>query len=451
MDTNSITTSGKRYTSGRYAETTKVVVDSEILVENWTKISPHLYDLLNLHEFKYCISPAFIQNYKSKRHFTMYEMLMRWLAPYSPWICQAQCGTKNKLFRIYAISDGRMFSRAFDPINATRETPYHGNKESLLLYEPNRFDYDYLRYLIHRSHLHGNFMVGDEHQELLQQFHITPGLPNNNSYDTPTLFFKEIMEFQDLVSHFQDEVPLVVNLPHTSIDIPQDSNFLLPPYEINRLAYQSADLYTDKMLDEQVGIIPVIAPVSRIVVDTERFVDDELESAAKFGAGVVYTKGYDGSVLRHSPTDKEKQELLDLYYYPHHERLTMHIYHSLRLHGKARLLDLHSYPESYDMPGATPGEKPDVCIGFEEFHSNPLLIDKLAECCRKYGLSVGLNTPFSGALVPSMFYQKDSRVYSVMLEIKRSLYMDEQSMKLTDGFDTIRKFVADCADIIRRS
>ena len=38
-------------------------------------------------------------------------------------------------------------------------------------------------------------------------------------------------------------------------------------------------------------------------------------------------------------------------------------------------------------------------------------------------MSVKINTPFAGALVPIKYYQQDARVQSVMIEINRSLYL----------------------------
>ena len=40
---------------------------------------------------------------------------------------------------------------------------------------------------------------------------------------------------------------------------------------------------------------------------------------------------------------------------------------------------------------------------------------------------MAVNRPFAGALVPMRFYQADARVQAVMIEVNRSLYMDEKS------------------------
>jgi len=53
---------------------------------------------------------------------------------------------------------------------------------------------------------------------------------------------------------------------------------------------------------------------------------------------------------------------------------------------------------------------------------------------RSQGFSAEVNRPFAGTLVPSEYYERDARVWSVMIEINRSLYMDEQTAQKRAGF-----------------
>lgn len=82
-----------------------------------------------------------------------------------------------------------------------------------------------------------------------------------------------------------------------------------------------SDLYTDEFLSHNPGIEIVRAQICRIVVDAERFDDDQKEPAAKYGQGVIYTRDYLGRDLRPIPTEQEREHLLATYYRPHHSRL----------------------------------------------------------------------------------------------------------------------------------
>jgi N-formylglutamate amidohydrolase len=52
---------------------------------------------------------------------------------------------------------------------------------------------------------------------------------------------------------------------------------------------------------------------------------------------------------------------------------------------------------------------------------------------------VGVNRPFAGALVPNAFYGGDARVQSVMIEVRRDLYMDERTGSRLSRFAEVRR------------
>jgi N-formylglutamate amidohydrolase len=62
---------------------------------------------------------------------------------------------------------------------------------------------------------------------------------------------------------------------------------------------------------------------------------------------------------------------------------------------------------------------------------------------RTEGYSVALNVPFAGALTPLKLYRNESRLRSIMIEVRRNLYMDEQTGSMLPTFDTIKQHVAE--------
>ena len=71
---------------------------------------------------------------------------------------------------------------------------------------------------------------------------------------------------------------------------------------------------------------------------------------------------------------------------------------------------------------------PELCIGTDNFHTPDNLVSEITSIASKYTLDTALNMPFAGTLVSLKHYGKDSRVNSVMLEIRRDQYMDESNM-----------------------
>ena len=54
---------------------------------------------------------------------------------------------------------------------------------------------------------------------------------------------------------------------------------------------------------------------------------------------------------------------------------------------------------------------------------------------------MGINKPYEGTLVPMAFYKKDRQVESIMIEVNRSLYMDEMTGTKRDSFESIKKHI----------
>jgi N-formylglutamate amidohydrolase len=55
------------------------------------------------------------------------------------------------------------------------------------------------------------------------------------------------------------------------------------------------------------------------------------------------------------------------------------------------------------------------------------------------GYKTLINSPFKGTIVPLNYYQKNKKVLSVMLEINRSLYMDEATGQKNSNFNKEKK------------
>ncbi|NBV53279.1 MAG: N-formylglutamate amidohydrolase, partial [Verrucomicrobia bacterium] len=59
-----------------------------------------------------------------------------------------------------------------------------------------------------------------------------------------------------------------------------------------------------------------------------------------------------------------------------------------------------------------------------------------------HGFVVGIDVPFSGAIVPNRFFGKDARVQSVMIEVRRDLYMDTGTCERHEGFARMQAVLA---------
>jgi N-formylglutamate amidohydrolase len=178
--------------------------------------------------------------------------------------------------------------------------------------------------------------------------------------------------------------------------------------------------------------------VSRLVMDPERFARDEDEPMSRVGQGVVYTKTTDGEPLSRIDAAERERRIRDLYE-PYHEALTDRVASMLDEFGECTILDCHSFA-TIPLPSETnkDADRPDICIGTDPFHTPEPLAHALEHALAREGFRVARDAPFAGALVPLRCWQKDARVSSVMIELRRGLYCDEASGERAGEYDAVR-------------
>lgn len=236
--------------------------------------------------------------------------------------------------------------------------------------------------------------------------------------------------------------PIIFHIPHASQRIPVDvrQSILLSQADLENELIRMTDAFTDELFAADIpGVQTVIHQVSRLVLDPERFLDDDQEIMAKQGMGVIYTRTSNGQMLRHSPTLEERVALINRYYRPHHQKLEDCVSTGLQCFGRSMIIDCHSFP-STPLPyedDQNP-DRPDICIGTDPFHTPEWLKEKVVLDFKRLEFSVKINRPFAGSIVPMKHYQKESRVLSIMIELNRKLYMDESSGKKNNRFDNLR-------------
>ena len=123
----------------------------------------------------------------------------------------------------------------------------------------------------------------------------------------------------------------------------------------------------------------------------------------------------------------------------------------LERYGKALIVDGHSFPSQslpYDQDQSVP--RPEFCIGTDPFHTPVALSQATARSIKKMGHSVGMNWPYAGTIVPKVLYQQDRRVASIMIEVNRSLYMDELTGTRTGRFGIMKEQIQTILDSIRQ-
>lgn len=167
---------------------------------------------------------------------------------------------------------------------------------------------------------------------------------------------------------------LILHVPHASDTIPITEGFVVDRKILDQEITKLTDWYTDDLFFFEDSII-IRAEFSRIFCDTERFSDDSQEVMAKYGMGVLYEKLDNGQVIREI-NPKLRVEILNNYYWPHHEKLNQAVNEQIKSNGKALIVDCHSFPSkplNRDLNQEKP--RPDFNIGTDSFHTPDSLIE----------------------------------------------------------------------------
>jgi N-formylglutamate deformylase len=245
----------------------------------------------------------------------------------------------------------------------------------------------------------------------------------------------------------------ILHIPHDSIEIPDEYrvDFCITDDELNREIIAMTDMHTADLYDAP-NTTKVIFPVSRLLVDAERFPDDVDEPMAARGMGMLYTVGSKLQSLRDKPDNNKREELKSRYYDVHHEELTSIVDESLTNNRKAMIIDCHSFPSRplpYEMIDNTE-LRAEICIGTDLFHTPDSVKNELKNYFISKGYSVSIDDPFAGALTPLKHYGQTKDVMAVMYEVRRDLYMDEVTGEKNNKFDVIKTDILESIQLLNK-
>ena len=235
---------------------------------------------------------------------------------------------------------------------------------------------------------------------------------------------------------------LILHIPHASDKIPMDLGYVVDKETRKQEVMKLTDWYTDDLFFLEGNVI-VKADFSRIFCDTERFSDDSQEIMAKYGMGVLYEKSDEGAVIREVNAEL-RAYILNNYYWPHHEKLKKAVEEQIESNGKATIVDCHSFPNIPHVRDLSQEKnRPDFNIGTDPFHTPEYLIDISMDFFKNKGFTVAIDWPYRGSIVPLKYYQKSKEVESIMLEINRSLYLNEPGNQKSRNYAKVKDIVTE--------
>ncbi|MDJ0618399.1 MAG: N-formylglutamate amidohydrolase [Calothrix sp. MO_192.B10] len=213
-------------------------------------------------------------------------------------------------------------------------------------------------------------------------------------------------------------VPLIANLPHSGMFVPQNIATNFTPEHLHSLP--NTDWHLDKLYNflPNLGITVMQANYSRYVVDLNRPIKEPL--TGNFWTSVIPLQTAFGKpIYTTNPSPTEVQTRIQKFYIPYHNQLETLLKKKLDEFGKVFLIDLHSFGGLID---------DQICLGNVNGQTcSESLISTVESNFTVGGYQVVRNKTFTGGYI-TRNYSKLLGVEALQIEVRYHVYLDENQL-----------------------
>ena len=223
------------------------------------------------------------------------------------------------------------------------------------------------------------------------------------------------------------EMPLLLSLPHSGLDIPADCTAGLVSME---LARRDADWHIDKLyaFAAELGATTMHTALSRTVIDVNRDPSGASLYPGQATTGLVPTETFDGRPLyreRAAPLADEIERRKRLYFAPYHAALAEELARLRKRHPRVVLYDCHSIRSV--IPRLFPGELPVLNTGTNDGKAcDPALAAAVASICAASSWSHVINGRFKGGWITRTYGKPVQGVHAVQMELAIRSYLPDE-------------------------
>lgn len=251
-----------------------------------------------------------------------------------------------------------------------------------------------------------------------------------------------------------DPVPVVLDSPHSGTHYPEDFGYSLTLSHLRT----AEDTHVDQLFDQGpfLGMALLAAEFPRSYIDVNRAVDDvdhlllaqswpqpvAPSGKSRLGKGLVWRLMDDGTpIYQRYLSVAEVRERIDRCWRPYHLALKTLLDRTSEVSGGVLHINCHSMPSvagrlATDEPGLI---HPDIVLGDRDgTTADPAITQSMAEAFEAQGYTCWVNRPYKGVELVRAYADPARERHSIQLEINRRLYMDEVTLELTPGFQTLK-------------
>lgn len=263
----------------------------------------------------------------------------------------------------------------------------------------------------------------------------------------------------DWLVHRPGRSPLVLDSPHSGTRYPADFGHACDL----ALLRTAEDTHVDRLYSfaPGLGVHWIEALFPRSYLDPNRDLSEideslidgpwpgdkpatELQRAkVRLGKGLIWRCTDDGlPIYQRLLSVAEVQARIDRCWRPYHLAVAQAIDAAHAAHGYSLHINCHSMPavassHATDFPGLAHA---DFVVGNRDHSTcSPALAELVCQWLRARGYSVWLNHPYKGVELVRRYGRPAEHRHSLQLEINRGLYMDERTLEVHAGFETLQR------------
>ncbi|MES2401520.1 MAG: N-formylglutamate amidohydrolase [Pseudomonadota bacterium] len=260
------------------------------------------------------------------------------------------------------------------------------------------------------------------------------------------------------VRHVEGRSALVLDSPHSGTAYPADFRHACDMAVLRR----AEDTHVEKLYDfaQGLGVHWVEALFPRSYLDANRNTtevdvtlfdepwpgtvetDARILSKVRLGKGLIWRTTDDGQPLYNRKLSVgEVVARINQCWKPYHAAVETAIDRAHRAHGYSIHINCHSMPalassHATDFPGEAHA---DFVVGDRDgTTAAPALSLQICDHLRSLGYSVAYNHPYKGVELVRRYGDPGAQRHSIQLEINRKLYMDEQTLEMTQDFAMLK-------------
>jgi N-formylglutamate deformylase len=273
------------------------------------------------------------------------------------------------------------------------------------------------------------------------------------------------------ITHKPGHTALVLDSPHSGTAYPPD---FLPACDMATLR-RAEDTHVEKLYDfaPALGVHWVEAHFPRSYLDANRNTteidislfdalwpgpvetDPAILSKVRLGKGLVWRTTDEGvPIYARKLSVPEVQARVEQCWKPYHAAVACAIDAAHLQHGYSIHINCHSMPaiasgSATDFPGEAHA---DFVVGDRGGSTASVaLSDLVCQHLRARGYNVSYNHPYKGVELVRRYGDPARQRHSLQLEINRKLYMNEETLALTPGFEPLKDTLRSLVDVLLKT